>query len=384
MKWTCMMKEENRALSKCKVSLMLEKNSVFYSTIVFSLESIWDTSIPTASTNGLNLKINPEWFMALSPKQRIGLVVHEANHVALLHPVRLGNRDHKVFNMAADHMINLMLLGNGFELPEGGLHDSKYTDMSTDEIYNILIKDATLQNSGGGSGGEGSGEYDCDIQATTGTPNEVADIESRITDTLIRAITQSKLTGEVGDIPGELEIYLDKLLNPKLPWNVILQNYLTSFIKEDYSYRRPNRRYMPEFILPGLYGEGLGEIAFGVDTSGSVTDDEFLHMVSELHEIKETLKPSKMTIIDFDTVIRNGQERTDGDTLSSIKFTGRGGTSLKPVFNYYTEKQPELLIIFSDLECAPITVDPGFPVIWICVQNPNAKVYFGEKIDYET
>ena len=119
MKWTCMMKEENRALSKCKVSLMLEKNSVFYSTIVFSLESIWDTSIPTASTNGLNLKINPEWFMALSPKQRIGLVVHEANHVALLHPVRLGDRDPEVFNMAADHMINLMLLDNGFINKEG-------------------------------------------------------------------------------------------------------------------------------------------------------------------------------------------------------------------------------------------------------------------------
>ena len=373
------MKETNLALSKCKIALMREKNSVFYSTIVFSLKSSWDENIPTACTNGIELKINPEWFMDLKPKERVGLIVHEANHVAMLHMTRLRQRDPEVFNMAADHVINLMLLAAGFELPKGGLHEKRFEGMSTDAVYDILIKEMPPKQDGS-SGGEG---YDCDIEAAQGTPEEKAAIESIITDTLIKAVTQSKLKREVGVVPGELEILLDALLNPKLPWNVILQNYLTSFIKEDYSYRRPNKRYMPDFIIPGLYGEGLGEIAFAVDTSGSVSDDQFLHMVSEMHDIKESLNPTKMTIVDFDYSIKNIHILEQEDDLSEIKFTGRGGTNLEPVFNYYTDNPPALLIVFSDLECTPITVDPGFPVIWIVVSNPNAEVHFGEKIDYE-
>jgi len=35
-------------------------------------------------------------------------------------------RDQKVWNQAADHVINLMLLDQGLELPDSGLHDPQF------------------------------------------------------------------------------------------------------------------------------------------------------------------------------------------------------------------------------------------------------------------
>lgn len=370
----------DKMFAKLKLGMMLSKNSVFYSTICFNLKDSWDEKIPTASTNGLDLKINPTWFSQLSPKKALGLVMHEVSHVALMHPARLGDRDHETFNKAADHHINLSLLEAGYELPDNGLWDKRFKGMPTDDIYNILIKEEPPSQDGGGG-------YDCDISMGEEgeSEQEAAARESEISQIIVSALTQSKMQNEdAGSIAGEAAVFLDKLLYPKLPWNVILQNYMTAFAKEDYSYSRINKRYMPEFMLPGPYSEATGEISIAVDTSGSVTDEEFQRIISEAHVIKENLHPSKFTIVDFDNDIKAVHELDENKTLAEVKFTGRGGTNLQPVFDLFEKKSPEVLIIFSDLWCDAITEDPGYPVVWISVNNPKAVVHFGRLIHLTT
>lgn len=366
----------HRALSKAKIGLMTKQNSTFITTILFSLKQSWSTTVPTAATNGLYLLINADWFMGLTPPQRIGLLAHEAWHVAFQHMLRQGNRLPDLFNQAADHVINLMLLDKSYELPAGGLWDKKYTGMSTEQVYDLLEKQPPS------SGNQGSMPGDIHIDPTA-TPEQTAAQEQKILDTIVRASTQSKLNGdEAGTIPGEIEVALDRLLNPKLPWHRILSNYMHALGAEDYSFRKPNRRYLPDFYLPGLYSEGLDNIACAFDVSGSVSDEEFAVEATEVDHIKQVLNPEWVHLVEFDTRIQGIHKLGRDDHVRDISFHGRGGTNLAPVFDHFNKKEnrPKVLIVFSDLCCKAITQKPTYPVIWICINNPKAQVNFGKLI----
>lgn len=359
----------NKQLSRAKIGIMSENNSVFITTILFSLKSSWDQSEQTAATDGLNLFINMDWWLTLSPQQQIGLLAHETWHVAFEHMVRSEGYVFEKYNKAADHVINLMLLEAGFQLPPNGLHDSKYKNMTTEQVYALLPD-------------EPEGSYPCDIKLPASAEGKSKEeIQAAITNIVMKAAQQSKMQGDkAGTIPGEIEIALDNLLNPLLPWNVILQNYMSTYAKEDYSFRRPNKRFAPDFYLPSMFSEAVDNIAVGVDTSGSVTDQEFLAFITEINDIREQLNPKVTTIVDFDYVIRKVHTLEEDDSIRDVTFSGRGGTDLEPLFEHFNKNPPTVLIVFSDLYCTKITEQPTYDVIWICVNNPRATVDFGTLI----
>lgn len=376
--------ELQRQFNKAKIGLMRERNSVFITTILFSLKQVWvepDHEIKTAGVDGVSLFINTEWFGNLTHKAKIGLLAHESWHVAFNHLFRANmmGANAKKYNRAADYVINIMLQDAGYELPPNGLVDSKYRDMSTEQVY-ALLKDEPEDEAQDGEGNP----YEGDMQ---GAPGGMTNEEGRakVQDIIIKASTQSQMSGDAaGTIPGHIAIALDKLLNPKLDWRTILANYMDSFAKEDYSFRRPNRRFMPEYYLPSLFSEGMSDLAVAVDTSGSVSDEQFNAFRTEIHDMMENLKPQVTTIVDFDTEIRNVHTLQLGNSVEDVDFTGRGGTDLTPVFKHFKESHPKVLLVFSDLCCSKIQEDPGYPVIWIIIDNKSAEVNFGKMIHYET
>lgn len=279
---------------------------------------------------------------------------------------------------------------------DGGLLDNQYENMTTMQVYNLLPDEPNSNNGQNGNGGGNSSDENND-KPFGGMGNDIKDPtkgkssqqiqqdKNELDNILVKASMASKMAGDKpGSIPGDIQILIEELTNPKLPWNVILQNYMTSFNKDDYSYQRPNRRFTPDFYLPSLHSEGLDEIAVAVDTSGSVSEDEFRAFLTEINNIKETLNPKKTTIIDFDTSIKHVHTINEGDSIHNLPFSGRGGTDLDCVFDYYGKNKPNLLLVFSDLWCDQIEDDPGYPVIWVCVDNPNAEVNFGTLIHYDT
>jgi predicted metal-dependent peptidase len=217
--------EIEKAYNKAKIGLMAKADSVFFTTILFSLKLIWNWEKPTASTNGSDIQVNPIFFMGLSPDERIFLLVHEAMHVALLHMLRLGGKNKEKWNIACDHYINLLLIERGFKMPRNGLADPAFKGLSADQIYALLPDPPP--NSG----------YTPDLELPT---DPIEDIEENVEEILIRAAIQSKMQGDKpGTIPGDIEIFLDRLLNPKLPWQRILQKYIQNLSKHDYSWRKP-------------------------------------------------------------------------------------------------------------------------------------------------
>lgn len=356
------------ALNKAKIQLMSRADSAFFTTVCFSLKHVWDSTIPTAATNGTSLYFNPDFFMSLSPEERIFVLVHESLHVALLHMDRLSTRTHAKWNVAADHVINLILKERGFKMPACGLADPQYTGMSSEQVYAVLPE-------------QDPSKTDMDILDGEGTPEE---LRQTVEDILIRASIQSKMQNDKpGTIPGEIEIFLNGLLKPKLPWHRILQKYLHAMAKDDYSFRKPNRRFFPTHYLPSLYSEKLMSIAIAVDISGSVSDGQFKRFISEIASILKMMKPEKISLVQFDTVIHSVNEIQNLQQLSKVRFIGRGGTAIAPVIDWVNINKPQLLVTFTDGEFRFRSQVTKTPAIWLIHENPDFTAPFGKVIHYE-
>jgi len=365
------MSELTKAFDRCKLALMQKKNSVFITTVLFSLKHSWNEDMPTAGVNCTELRMNPEFFMGLSAEERVFLLAHEAWHVAFNHMLRKGSRDPMIWNSAGDYVINYMLKDAGYTMPKMGLYDPKYKGMSTEEVYNDLVaSNKSPENK--------MPDLDYTEEPTVEQMQQVEEV-------LVRAATQSKMAGEdPGDLPGGIKRALDALLDPKLPWNVLLQKYMQEYAKEDYSWQRPNRRYLPDFYLPSLYSESICNLTVAIDVSGSVSQKEFNAFLAEVNSIKTVLNPEETRIISFDTKITSDITLTNEQSVANIEITGGGGTKLAPVFTEVEKKKPTVLIVFSDLYCSSIKEDPGYDVIWVCCDNTNATVNFGRLIHYST
>ena len=379
---------EDKALERAKIQLMQIPGTIFYTTILFSLKQSWTDTLPTAATNGKELKINPDFFLGLTEPERIGLLVHELLHVALSHMTRIKDRHHTVWNCAGDNVINLsMMAADTYQLPAGALKETRFTNMSTEQVYQILFDEAEKNAAGGGPGANGiaiPGGIDIEVPKDSVAADA---IEKAVADIVLKASLQAKSANEMpGELPEEMAIHLQNVLNPKLPWHVILQNYLAGFAKDDYSWSKPNRKYLPEFYLPSQYSEAVDRIAIAVDSSGSVEPEEFSYFITEIGMIQKTLKPEVITLIDFDVEIRSIQEITsETDILEELTFTGGGGTDLYAVFDWALENDPVVLLVFTDGEfyMPDENYYPTCPVIWLIHDNKYFTAPFGEVILYD-
>lgn len=365
------------ALSKAKIQLMAKPDSAFFTTICFSLKHMFDDTVDTACTNGKWIKFNTKFFMDLSMEERVFLMLHETMHAAYLHMVRLpAGGCHDRWNIACDHVINLQLIERGFKMPSMGLADNKYIGLSAEEVYKLLPENPgkpQMQDLVSGDADGATAEGTAEAEALS---REMADI-------LVRAALQSKIAQDKpGTIPGEIELFLNRLLNPKLPWNRILQKYLQAFAKNDYTWRKPNRRFFPKHHLPSMFSENLMNIAIAVDTSGSVTDEQFLRFVTETHSIMRMMKPEKITLVQFDTEIKSTNEIKSIQELMKVRFTGRGGTLINPVLEWVNKHKPQLLLVFSDGGFYFYTDTTKVPVIWLIHDNTPWTAPFGKVIHY--
>ena len=358
------------ALTKTKIKLMSSANMAFFSTVCFSLKHSWDDTLPTAATDGKSLFINPTFFMKLSVDERLFLLLHETLHVCLLHMARLSTRNMRKWNIAADYVINVVLVERGFVMPKGGLLNYKYSGMYSEQVYKLLT-DEEAENT----------PVDMDLRKGNDSEEAVKEME----DIIIRASIQSKESGDKpGTIPGEIQLFLDNLKQPKLPWNRLLQRYLHAKVNSDYTFTRPNRRFFPAYHLPSLYSEGLSDIAIAVDISGSVADAEFAQFVAEAHSILKRMKPEKITVVQFDTEIKAVHTVKSVMELMKIPFKGRGGTAIEPVMAWAQLNRPKVLLIFTDGGFHFHNSNkPKSNVLWLIHNNPGWTAPYGSVIHYK-
>jgi predicted metal-dependent peptidase len=357
-----------------KIQLM--SKSVFLSTICLRLKHKITDIVPTAGTDGLTILYNPEFIEKIDTQELTGLMAHEIWHVAYQHFSRLQGRDRVLWNVAGDYVINYMLIKAGFTLPKGGLYDEQYAEMTTEQVYELIYDKAEDYSDFEPDLLEGA-STEANGKTTTLDANT---LKEKVTSIVVQAQTQSMMADKSqGEIPGEISRLIDELINPKLDWKQLLVRYLTDRAKTDYTWSRPNKRFMPDHYLPSLYSETIGNITIAIDTSGSITDSELQEILTEIESIRDTYHPKELTIIDCDHRINNIHQIDDYTEILSLEFSGGGGTDFQPVINYCNENPPALLIYFTDLYADDITDPVEYDVLWVCNSNHDAPT-IGETI----
>jgi predicted metal-dependent peptidase len=371
----------------------------FISTILYGLRARIDPTIPTLCTNGLVLRINPEFFLNLPDKVRIAALAHEAWHVALLHclPMRVLSRDFKRWNIAADYVINLMLENSGYEIGKNWYCDKRFENLTTEQVYDLLPAQPQMGRPGSGKDGDDGLGEDFETYSGNGDNPDEQDgdgnaisgdaLEQKIKRTLTSAAAAQRMSdpSSIGSLPGEFQRIFDKLLNPTVPWFLLLRDYMYDFQKSDYSYRRFNKRYMPDFFLPTLYSEAMGRLSVGIDVSGSVTTEIFQKFVSEVYHSREILNPTTTDIISWDWGIQDIVTLNQGDEIKGVEFKGGGGTDVSDLIEWAQENRPEVLVILTDgyFRMPDASDNPGCPIIWCIYDNDNFNPPFGKTVYIE-
>lgn len=365
----------NDLFVKARSKLVLD--NPFFGTLCLRLTPKETDQLPTGATDGVSLLYNPKWFEKLKPLERVGFLAHEVMHVVLMHHIRRQERHAEKWNVAADYAINNHLIVNGFILPEGGLVDDQYADMSTEHIYNLLPEPP-----------QGFGmllaSADCggvldhpDLQNGQATAENISAIESQLTVAINQAAEAAKAQGK---LPAGLESIIDDINTPKVDWRAVLGRFLRANSKSDFSWQRPNRRFIGSGLyLPSMYNPALEQIAVAVDTSGSISDEELQQFTSETSCILRELNPEVIHFIQCDAEVHACDEYTRESLPLKVNYKGRGGTAFEPVIDYINEKLPNIsaLVYLTDL-MGSFGNEPSYPVLWVTTEEGGAP--YGEVI----
>jgi len=374
----------------------------------------------TTATDARKLYYNADYIGHLSLAETQFVLAQEALHCALLHFARRGHRIKHLWDLACDFAINPILIQDGLTAPPGALYSHEYEGMTAEEIYPLLadnendssneenLHDKPEEQEGGkgdlppppdleqdedkGESLDPQTETDEESQPQDGVDedregaHEPPPLSAQERETLELQWKQ-RLAGaaqqamQAGKLSGDLARLVDYVLEPKLPWRMLLAHYMTAQARDDYSYTRPSSRRGEPAILPSLRSHQL-DVVVALDTSGSITGEEMFEFVSEIDAIKGQIRARVVLQACDDSLCADGPWtfETWEPLVMPDSFQGGGGTDFKPVFEWAEnlDRDPDLLVYFTDAEGSFPATPPHYPVIWLV--KGKALVPWGQRI----
>jgi predicted metal-dependent peptidase len=372
----------------------------------------------TMATDGRHLLYDPEFVDRISNPELIGVVAHEAMHCVLGHHFRRGNRDPEGWNIACDYVINAHLLKAGLTLPAMRLYRSEEDLKSyAEKIYAEFPKRPKGQGDqpcpdgpmgpgpGGGNGTSNKPSQPGDQEGKSGDGDKpgngkggksqpkknyggcgaVWDADAATKNDKDREEKRWEVIGRQaaqiakgqGHLPAGMEVFIEPV-KPHLDIYSMLKQFMSAARKDDFSWARPNRRHVHQGIyVPGLHSYGIGKVVIGIDTSGSMSEDMIAKGLGLCQMVLEEVRPETTIILQCDADVHSDVSYSLGEQLPSrVSITGRGGTSMAPIWDKIEENQydPVCTIMFSDMMMS--TPDFGkpqfFPVLWISTTGHEA------------
>ena len=426
-------------LTRARVQLLLRQP--FFATLCLRLNLI-SAGVPTMATNGKVIYYNPAFVDSLTPEELEGVLAHEVLHCALAHHCRRGTREPRLWNEAADFAINPIVLKNGLALPADALIKDEYEGLSAEEIYARLLENTGSPGNGSSqsqsqpdAGGQPPTQPPPQSQAGPNGAcgnNQSGSPQSSSPDTNAQAETAPHSAGEDDDMAkprrggfGEVLDATDDLGNPaseaektrqahewsiaaeqamrsakacgheaadverplkegresQQDWRAILRQFVAATVPSDYRWCPPNRRFVASGLyLPSVHREGVGKIVIGVDTSGSIGEEELKQFAGEISAISDQAQPEIIHVVYCDEAVSCTQEFGPSEPIT-LEPKGGGGTNFRPVFEWVEQNAitPACLIYLTDLYCTEYPeLPPCYPVLWVTDSRRTAP--FGETV----
>ena len=346
-------------LITARVGLLIRHS--FFGNLATRLKLInADEWCATAATDGRNFYYNSRFVNMLKQKEVEFLFGHEVLHVVYDHFGRRDERDPQVWNIANDYAVNADLKRHKvgeFITSVPCLYEVKYDGKYSEHIYDDLMKDVNQISLDELIDQLLDEHMDVDDDKESEGKGRPKPLTAEEREELRQEIKQNIINAAKGTEPGQLPLGVKRLIeetiSPQMPWPELIQTNLTSSIKTDYSFSRPNRRgWHMDVIMPGtIPGEEI-DIVVALDMSGSISNKQCQSFLSEVSGMMEMFNGFKIHVFCFDTEIYNPQTFISDnlDTMGDYEPMGGGGTDFTSIFRYLKERGEDTkrLIVFTD------------------------------------
>ena len=415
------MQEIKKKIGKACVQLLLRHP--FFGSLVYQHDYLVSQEVPTAGVtpDGLML-FNPDFVETCSREELMFLVAHEVMHVVFAHALRRGHRDHELYNIACDAVINEILIAEGVgKFIDGGIRMKGAEARTSESIYEELAgrikkpKKATApglagldlasgtcsaDNDGNGKGGSINGgnnkNSDKNEQSYSGTlsikdlpesvpPMTQEQINEQISMGKINLGQAASLARARGLMSGMLGRFVDQALESKMPWHQLLERYLLNKADQRYTWSRPDKRRLNIAYLPRRERvPSMGEVVLGIDVSGSISDSEVAAFIGHCQAIFELCHPKKVYVVYCTTRVEAVDEFEKGEDIEPRKNLWCGGTHMPAIMAWIEKKQiePDVCITFTDGYTAyPEESEVPCPLVWVlCTEYKPPEGTPGEVI----
>jgi len=334
-----------------------------------------DDWLGTAAVDGRNLYFNTQFFNKMSNKEIEFVIAHEILHCVFDHLGRREDRNPKIYNIAADYIVNNLLVRDRIGTKPTFIdcyQDFKYDNWSSEAVYDDLYETAKedgeeflkqlgemldehidwegdSEDSQDSEEGEGAGG---DSKESKSQPNYSKDEIKLIKDEIKENMISTVQTSGAANLPGEVARMITELTEPKMNWREILRQQIQSTVKSDYTFMRPSRKgQMSGAVLPGMNFQDTIDLCISLDMSGSIGNAQAQDFLGEVQGIMDEYQDYNIKLWCFDTKVYNEQDYTaHGDDLLDYEIMGGGGTEFMCNWEYMKEHdiQPKKFIMFTD------------------------------------
>ncbi|MFI6250789.1 hypothetical protein [Streptomyces sp. NPDC051016] len=293
-----------------------------------------DIAIAAVNPEAGEIYVNP--LRTLDDEEWRFVLAHEMLHAALRHGDRLGGRDHFLFNIACDYVINGWLVEMRVgTMPEGLLYDAELKDLSAEEVYDRIAVDLRRMRRLATLRGKGRGDV---LGAPIRPPGAYVDLDEFYRRGLGNGLELHR-TQERGFLPGGLVEEIRALSHPPLPWDARLARWFDEFVPSPVavrSYARPSRRQSstPDIPRAGRYfpPEEVARCTFGVvlDTSGSMDRTLLGKALGAIASYAGARDVPAARVVFCDAAPYDAGYLPATEIAGRVRVHGRGGTVLQP------------------------------------------------------
>ena len=348
-------------ISNAITKLMLDKPYFALSSTKVVLKE--NNSIRGVAYFGDTLEYNSEYLDALNIDEVSSIIANASLQLFLYHSSRGTGKKSTIWRLASEYAINSLLVENGFTLHPLSNYSDEFNNLSTENIYHILLNQLDV-----------SEEEEKELKTKERENKKYSDKE--IEDFIEQIINKLEKSGE---LPTNLEKVVKRAKKSQISWRELLYRYINNHAKIDYTMFPSNKKHLYRGVaLPSITSNEL-KIVIVIDTSASISDNKLSLFLSEIEYIMQNFLHYQIELIECDYKIQNTTRLTPLEPIiNSVK--GGGTTDFRAPFDYLKTLNEDFkfLIYFSDGEGAFPKEKPTIDTLWVLTKD--TEIPFGDKL----
>ena len=362
-------------ITRARTALLLD--SPWFGARALRLEPVEDTTgatTATMSTDGTRLLYSPEWIAQRTDAEIVAVIAHEVLHCGLLHMYRRNGRDLAKWNAACDYAINPLLARQGFRLPPPWLEAPQYASMSAEQIYAVLPDKPPAGDRPDFRDPTPGGSPETDVSGVPPASMSAVDWQ-------IAAEQATMVANRAGKMDGATALAVHDTHVSDTDWRAVLRQFVEHTVPTDYSWTRPNRRYLARGLyLPGVICANTPRLGIAIDTSGSIDQHMLNRFAAELTAILYETRPAALDVVYCTTHVQHTETFDPDGPAVLLHARGGGGTAFQPALDWFSQADtpPAAVIYLTDLQ-GPTPNEPEYPVLWAVPESCRMRPAFGER-----